>query len=971
MMFNLLTKPILFILTLGIAAQAFAADVVAETVVDSQPSVYEFALPQQSLAQSIADISRQTHQAVVYNPLLIEAFSADPLVGKFTVNAALQRLLRDKAFTVEPSQQGWIIKKQFNNNAIAVLNSQPESKSVETKAVEEVVVTGYYSQTLKAALLEKKQNAEITEVVIAEDIENFPAQNIAEALQHSPGVTVVRDRGEALFISIRGLPTNFNRVTLNGNSLAANENVRNSGQYGRRFHFDTFPAELVERVEVIKTSNAMQDEGAIGGIVNIKTFTPFALAKSQFSLSASLDESELAGNIKPRFSGLVNWLNNESNLGVAIAASISERSLRQDRALNFGWEKVAVEQASAAEFAEIITPGSFRPTLELEDRQRQGLTTSIEWKPNKELSIEWHSLLLAQKINYSEFSYGAGYNLNELLNNSSQFRNSALIGGETLTGSSQISRESSGVKDSNSSQDIDIHWQSNEWKFSANLSDSRAHSFNNDPIKRIRLHRENDIAFSFYYPQLDGKSVPSLYFNNISLLNPDDFYGRRLEWRIIDSRDHEQSIHINAHYTTSGEWVESIDAGVKVSVHERDYNRKDALIYDSVAGKHFSQDYFEGFPVSNFLGETNEQLPTEWLVPNQTLFWSLVDEASFYRSAPSQSDLLNSYGIREETAAYFLNANFIRQLAQYDWTGNLGLRLVHTQQTSNGYSLYNDLASPQRYESTYQKALWSANSVLHLTPNLYWRAAISSVMTRPDFQDLAPRLTLNSGEALTAVGGNPYLKPVTGNQFDSAIEWYFSDAGLLSAGVFSKTLTGFFQNQISEIPVNGKNYALSSIGNGANARVKGMEFSYQQKLTGLPSPFNALGVETNYTYTDSIAHYQTSTGVIRDDLADVAKHSVNLGGYYENHGLSLRLAYSWRDKVLNEVGTANMSALNTAAFGSLDMRLAYQLNADISLHIDAINLSNAAQQEYVSDQEFAGYTLYGRRFLLGVKWRVF
>jgi TonB-dependent receptor len=939
----------------------------AQSSIASSNNFYSVTIPAQQLSQSLADVSRLVDQPIIYNPSQFIGTSAVALNGKMTAAKALQKLLEGTEFIAEWNHQGWVIKAAGNK-----VQESEHKPVIAPQVTEEVVVTGYYSRNLQAALNEKRQRAEMIDAIVVEDIEKFPAQNIAEALQHSPGITVVRDRGEALFVSIRGLPTNFNKVTLNSNTLATNENVRNSGQYGRRFHFDTFPAELVAGVEVIKSTSAEQDEGAIGGSINIRTFSPFELAKTQLSISAALDESELASSVKPRVSMLGSWINSEHSLGITLAASLAERSLRQDRALNFGWVNVAgIKNTNGDSGERIITPSSFRPTLELEDRQRQGVTGTLQWKPTDALDVDAHWLSLAQTIDYSEFSYGSVYPIDNLLADSLKFRNGALVAGETGAGSTQISRESAGIVDTNRALDVKVKWQLENWNISSTLADSSAHSYNTNPIKRIRLHRENDVGFSFSYPKINGNSVPAIEYKNLDLESAGDFYGRRLEWRVINAEDHEQAFGLNGSYWVDGDSVKSIDVGIKVNQHQRGYDRKDALVIDNFSGQYFPRNYYEPFPVKTFLGYTNQQLPTQWLIPNEDKFWSGIDETYFYQKPLSQSDLLNSYDIKESSRAIFIKANLAGAIAAYEWHGNVGVRAIYTQQRSQGYSLSDDLSSPQLFENDYQKLLPSANFVLQFSPHLLWRTAISSALTRPDFQDLAPRLTLNSGESLTAVGGNPNLKPVDALQFDSAVEWYMANTGLLSAGIFYKHLNHFFQNQISYLPINGKLYALSAVGNGAQARVNGAEFSYQQKMAFLPSPFNHLGLETNYTYTDSVAEYITASEHFYDDLADVAKHSINVGGYFETESANIRLNYSWRDKVLNQVGTANMSAQNTAAFGSLDMHLSYSLGERGLIKFDAINLANTAQEDFVANKEFANYTLYGRRFLVGVKWNIF
>ena len=104
------------------------------------------------------------------------------------------------------------------------------------------------------------------------------------------------------------------------------------------------------------------------------------------------------------------------------------------------------------------------------------------------------------------------------------------------------------------------------------------------------------------------------------------------------------------------------------------------------------------FPAKGFLGDTDRQLPTEWLIPDDAKFWSNVDELYFYQKDLSQSDLLNSYRINESSRAIFIKANLAGSIAGYEWHGNLGARAIYARQNSQGYSLLDERASPQRSE---------------------------------------------------------------------------------------------------------------------------------------------------------------------------------------------------------------------------------------------------------------------------------
>src|SRR5262249_49737532 len=117
--------------------------------------------------------------------------------------------------------------------------------------VQEVVVTGVRRQ-LRDQAASKKSNVGITDSIFAEDIGKFPDQNLAEAVNRIPGVTISRDvDGEGEQISIRGLGTNFTKITLNGSQISvASDGGLDQGSSNREVDLDMFPTELFTKITV-------------------------------------------------------------------------------------------------------------------------------------------------------------------------------------------------------------------------------------------------------------------------------------------------------------------------------------------------------------------------------------------------------------------------------------------------------------------------------------------------------------------------------------------------------------------------------------------------------------------------------------------------------------------------------------------------------------------------------------------------
>ncbi|KMT67083.1 TonB-dependent receptor domain-containing protein [Catenovulum maritimum] len=75
------------------------------------------------------------------------------------------------------------------------------------------------------------------------------------------------------------------------------------------------------------------------------------------------------------------------------------------------------------------------------------------------------------------------------------------------------------------------------------------------------------------------------------------------------------------------------------------------------------------------------------------------------------------------------------------------------------------------------------------------RFGLSKTMARPRFDDLRPRKTLQEQTSGNSQGAffNPNLKPLTSNNLDLSLEWYFSDTGMASVAFFYKDMKDFVQ----------------------------------------------------------------------------------------------------------------------------------------------------------------------------------
>jgi outer membrane receptor protein involved in Fe transport len=120
------------------------------------------------------------------------------------------------------------------------------------QALDEIVVHGIRDTQLRS-LNRQRASDNITNVVSADSIGRFADKNVAEALARVPGVAVARDQGEGRYISVRGTPTEFNAVALDGVILPAPDPDT------RAVDLDTIPTDIVSSLEITKALTPNMD----------------------------------------------------------------------------------------------------------------------------------------------------------------------------------------------------------------------------------------------------------------------------------------------------------------------------------------------------------------------------------------------------------------------------------------------------------------------------------------------------------------------------------------------------------------------------------------------------------------------------------------------------------------------------------------------------------------------------------------
>lgn len=133
--------------------------------------------------------------------------------------------------------------------------------------LDEILVSGTRATLANSAALQRDSDR-IASVIDSDAAGNFPDINVAESLRRLPGISLENDQGEGRYVTVRGLNTDLNAMTINGVSTASPENRRG-------IMLDGVPTDLLETMTVYKTLTPDMDADTIGGAIDLETVTAF------------------------------------------------------------------------------------------------------------------------------------------------------------------------------------------------------------------------------------------------------------------------------------------------------------------------------------------------------------------------------------------------------------------------------------------------------------------------------------------------------------------------------------------------------------------------------------------------------------------------------------------------------------------------------------------------------------------------
>ncbi len=816
-------------------------------------------------------------------------------------------------------------------------------------AVDAIVVTSY-GKSLQAAAALKRSAAYGLDAINAEDIGKFPTRNAAEALQLVTGVTIDRQRGAGLYVSVRGLGPQFQYVELNGRSIAVNELIENGGAKGRQFRFEVLPSELISQIEVVKTPTADMDEGALGGNINIKTFKPLDVGdKSAFSIRETY--GDVRKKADPSVSGLLSWTSADNTLGLLASGLYDERHVRNDRLYQVGWN---LNRFTSTLGSGLYTPSRTRPTIETEHRKLYSGAVTGQWRPNSDFQTDVDVLVTRLDVDYDEFGL-------DIYPDDTTFRTPVFVAGsqkvvgDTVVGGTinnvrwMASRETSLNRHDLTAVGLKQAWTPGAWAFNAEYAFSRARSYHPDgqATKRNRLAFFGPLTYDF---SRGYTSIPQLT-TTVDYTNPANYVGQAFDYTWKDSRDTDETARLDGARVFDG-WFTKIAFGAERHEMKRDYRRRDWVLNNAlnVPTSTLGASFYEALPYSGFLSDFSGNTPRNWVTPTTTAFYNSLFTPAVAAQPVSAADARNSFVVDQKITSGYVRGDFAFDTAM-PVSGNVGVRYARTEQVASGTLTSTNaqnqpVLTPVSYPQDYGNWLPSLNVKVEVRDDLIARFAASRVVNRPNITDSAPRISV-ARDTPSASGGNPDLQPFLADQLDASLEWYPAPTTALTGAVFYKKMDNYITQQNTTIQVPGRgDVLLSTSVNGGDAKLTGVEVAYNQSLAFMPGPFDGLGVQASFTVVDAKANYLAGNRQIKDNLIGLSKTSYNLVGYYEKGPLAARLGWFWRSRYLSGTGSTTTAESYIDAYGSLDGSISYDITPNYAVTLEGSNLTDEIRYVY-------------------------
>lgn len=829
-----------------------------------------------------------------------------------------------------------------------------------------IVVEGERGGQLRS-IHEQRISPTLVNVISADEIGLLPEQNVAESVQRISGITIQTSRGEGRFVSIRGTAPRLNTVTLNGQALA-------SPGGSRATQLDMLPADMVNGVEVVKAVTPDMDANSIGGSINISTLSafdrngPFLFGSVEgmhhFQQIDYLDDKQ------PFEASLTAGRRFGTNqaFGIVLGANVSRRDFGVSVLDPDGWDSTDEGY---------IYPEEIELQVEDNERSKMGFTSSLDWRPTERTNLSLRGLFTRTKeiTSNSEFEFGFEGDL----------MNASPTGGRYTEGSAELDLSERDETSTLAAVSlIGSHRLSSALglgfagTFTSGRRDVDAPDATFETIDEERLSNSFDVSQYFFTITPDDPEF---------IRDPGTYPLRSMSFNVNRDRENTGAFGGDLRWDTRlGSLPAFLEVGAKATIRDKtideNSNRFEGAGNTTLAEFAIDRSYTVQGGYSNFVhGNTSEYARFARANQGNTQVMTPDDYATLYETWKDDRDT------RETVYATYLMGN--TQMGRLGITGGVRMERTTSEATRRVVERETeqqtvDIGSPTTADETYTHWLPALLLRFDAGSNLVLRGAWTNTLGRPDYdefampQSLSYRLTRGRTDMYdgTFVMGNLGLKPYTSSNLDLTAEYYFPSGGLVGVAGFLKQIDDpIFEWSITERDTIHDGLLFNELEftqdrNADEGTLRGLEFSWLQPLVFLPRPFDGLGVHFNIAFIDSDV---TVPGREDDDLPFFEQSSrvINFVPYFQRGPIELRVAMSYRDEYLTEVGEEPFEDRYIDARTTWDLSGQYQLPGNrVELYAQLRNLTNEPEVGFQgSRSRYDLHVLTGRTMSIGLRAR--
>ncbi|WP_254657808.1 TonB-dependent receptor [Xanthomonas graminis] len=888
-----------------------------------------------------------------------------------------------------------------------------------------IEVKGVRASLIKSQAI-KHDAEQIVDSVSAEDIGALPDRSVTETLQRVSGVTIdhFMARNDPDHFSAEGSGVMIRGMTQVRGELNGRDSF--SAASGRGLSFEDVPAELMAGVDVYKNPSAEIIEGGLGGTVNLRTRMPFDQQGRVMGFTADENYGDFSKTYKPSGSFLFSdrWNTGVGEMGLMLDVAYSALATRSDGIQVEPFvRRTDPALLAGTDFDKVYVPGGVNWRQQDFERKRKGVAGAFQWRPSDDTDIYVQYMRSTYDMTWQERAAFFNDDTN-LVGPAPGTTFSYDADGRFVRGSPVSSSPRGNITGNDGVRFYTDNRYAQQSTTTSDLSGGFSHKLTSNLTVRgdMQLVRSESDALDFtlfssiYLPgltfDLSGK-YPSVSIADSSYTsNPSNYFWSAAMDHLAKNRGRELATRFDLEYTYDDTaWLRTFRAGIRAT--DRTQTNKNSGYNWGVISDNWAMlpgtangtglaDLASYMTASSQLSSFSNLFRGKISVPNSLYFPSnaavkdyagtskMIDQIVALRGsswAPDQYQLQDTNRQFERTQAayavlYFGNDDALGVPVD----GNVGVRIVQTKTEAAGYGQFPDLSGnagsaalreqytgqffPNNAQGSYTNVLPSFNMRFKFSDALQWRIAASKAMARPDYIQLQPYLLLaatpesdGTVSKWTGTAGNPNLKPMKANQYDTALEWYFDTSDMMYLTLFYKDVKDYFSNQTVSEVYDGRPWLVTRPYNMAKGRIRGFEYGYTQFFDSWPGWLSGFGVNANFTFVDSSGGVnsatdpftQTTVTGVSLPLEGLSRRSYNLAGIYEKGPLSVRLAYNWRSRYLLTASDVSTKLPTWSDdYGQLDASAFYRFTPHLQLGVQANNLTNTVTKVLMGPTSYTG-----------------